>query len=314
MNLFNKTPHPSIHPSPTQVSVSRLAAARCRPDLAPDSGGALGNTKHKSESKEPVVRTRPGRGLANLANSHPQPGLTNCIHPPLSGLAIPGMRCGIVEKPIITFLSFYNSHFKRIKCLNSRVKKELLLESQLVCLKWCRTTKCGSWCVIVLSCQFLPTGKQRICVMINWFNDDVVEGTWSTWALCRIIAASDWLTGHHPWPLIGPHPPWQCRVDTIIPPKHNPWFLFRSWAVLEQASSSPLIGPRPVTAHPHWLSWCWHDCMTPPQRLLHITQQNHQFIARWKHEYAVSCSCQWMNSLKDILSNSDDDILPKKWI
>ena len=153
--------------------------------------------------------------------------------------------------------------------------------------------------------NFLPSAKQRICWMMNWFTDDAVKA-WNL-HLCTmslhqrvlwLAVGSPSLTSHWLTPTL-------CVVSTPFLQNTIPG----SCSGLERCpsnlhiTSSSHIGYLIVSHFSHWLglgTWlrCWHDSST--KVATHYTTKSP--IHPENHEYAVSCSCQWMNNLKEILS------------
>ena len=99
-----------------------------------------------------------------------------------------------------------------------------------------------------------------------------------------ISKSSDWLSGHHLWPFIGPtlQHSVSCRhhsskTQSLVPvpvlrDARVTYILLPLLILVTSLSRTSLIGS-------DW-QLGFHVDMTPPQRLLHITQQNHKFFSK----------------------------------
>ena len=156
-------------------------------------------------------------------------------------------------------------------------------------------------CVIVLSCQFSSECQATILLA-----DELVHGWWCwggwTLHLCTrslhqpglwLAAGSPSLTSH--WS----NAPTLCVVSTPFLQNTIPGScsgLERCPSNLHTTSSSH-IGYLIVSHFSHWLrlaTWlpCWHDSST--KVATHYTTKSPILLEN--HEYAVSCSCQWMKT------------------
>ena len=194
------------------------------------------------------------------------------------------------------FWMFWNKLVRKIPCL------KLLLVSS----KWSVS--------LSYRVNFLLSAKQQFCWLMNWFTDDDVEEVGALHLCTRslhqqglwLAAGSPSLTSH--WS----NAPTLCVVST--PFLQNT--ILGSCSGLERCpsnlhtTSSSHIGYLIVSHFSHWLSlatWlpCWHDAST--KVATHYTTKSPILLEN--HEYAVSCSCQWMKTFDQF----KDFILLKIW-